>query len=316
MQKLRSLTIVTLIFAMVLSFSGCNKDKEKEENTTTAQVSSNVDTTVNTTENTTTKPKDQLTAEDIIDYAIESVSDITSYDLNLDINSGMTFLGLPITFTNTTTGSAFAEPMKMMTKSTAVVRNVSTTNSEAYIETVGDKVYTYSKMNDGEWTKQETSATGDNSSGQVNVLDMISLCLNSIENMDMSSDQVNGASAYKIEGTVTGKSVQNIVSQSGLMNNMSALGGSADTDISGIYEGLSNMYITLWIDENTYYPVQYQMDMTEISSRILEVMKQSGNSENGAILNNVGIKTFDILTTLKNFNNATNFEIPSEAKSS
>ena len=314
MQKLRNLLIITLVFAIFLSFAGCNRQKE-EDNTTTSQTqsNSNIDTTKeNTTENITLKPKDQLTTGDIISYAIESAANIENCDLILDINSNMTFFGFPITYTSTTTGTAFAEPMKMMTKTTAVVKNVSTTNSESYIETVGDKVYVYSRTDNGEWKNQEYSVV--NNSGQFNVLQMISLCLSSIENMSKSDDQVNGIKAYKIQGTVSGQSVENIVNQSGLMTNLSGLGGDADIDMSGVYQGLQEMSITLWIDEDNYNTLQYAMDVTEISSRVLERMKESGTAQNGAILNSLRIKTFDILTTLKSFNNANDFQVPSEAK--
>ena len=319
MQKFKNLFVFMLIFIVLFSFVGCGREMEDEynTNTTTFQEQDNVilnTTEENTTENTTSrKPKDQVTLEDIIAYAIESAGDIQNYDLDLNINSGMSYLGFPITYTSVTTGSAFAEPMKMMTKTTAVVRNVSTTNSEYYIETIGDKVYIYSRTNNEEWEKQEIGV--GNASDQFNVMQMVSSCLNSIENMSISDDEVNGISAYKIQGIVSGQSMENIVNQSGLINNMSGLGGNADIDMTGVYQGLQDMSITLWIDEDSYYPLQYAMDMSEISSRILERMKAAGTAPNAAMLSNLRIRTFDTLTTLKNFNNASDFQVPSDARS-
>jgi|GEM_PF-4150622 len=314
MQKLRNLLIFTLIFAMLLSFAGCNRQKEENNATSQLESNSNINTTEeniteNTTENTTSKPKDQLTAEDVIAYAIENSASIKSYDLNSDTNSSMTYLGFPITYTVASKGTAFVEPMKMMTKSTAVVRNFSTTNSEYYMEGVGNTVYWYSRTNNGEWTKQE-----NNGENRLNILKMILLCLNSIENMSKSNDMVNGNNAYRIDGMVSGASVENIVNQSGLVNSLSSMGGGAEIDMTGVFQGLQDMSITLWIDENTYYPVQFTMEITEISKRILDRMKASGTMPNGSMLRNVQIVTYETLTTLTNFNNASDFQIPSEAR--
>ncbi len=311
MQKFKSLILVALIFAMFFSFAGCNKNKDKDDdNTTTSQKTEDTTEEEDTTENTTKKPKDKLTVEDIIESAIESAASIESYDMDLNINSNMTFLGLPITSTSTTTGTGFTNPMKMMTNSVSIIRNVSKTEATSYMEKLGNMLYVYSKVNNGNWTKQEL----DGNAGQFNVLDMISLCLNSIENLEKSDDDVDGISVYKVDGTISGESMEKIVNKSGLLNNLSALGGSSEIDLSGIYDGLDDMSLTLWIDKDTYYPIQYDLDLTQISSRILDKMKESGTVQNGAVLNNVTIKTYNLSTTLSNFNSAEDFDIPSEAK--
>jgi hypothetical protein len=199
--------------------------------------------------------------------------------------------------------------MKVVTNSTSIIKNVSRTDVTTYIEQSGSTINVYTQTNNGNWSTQQI----DSSSNQANVLQLITLCLNSIQNLDMSDDEVDGISAYKINGTIDAASMEQIVNQSGLANGL--LGGSTNLDLSGIYDGLNDMNLTLWIDKDTFYPFQYTMDMTEISSRILQKMKDAGVSLNGVGLSNVAIKTYNITGKLNDFNNAADSDVPSDAKS-
>ncbi len=312
--------IFLLVFIMFISFSGCKKDNGKESDKTSKTQSAEADKTTDEEDNeeddtekanTTKKKNTKLTVEDIISDSIANAGDIESYDLNLDINSPMTFMGFPVTFTSVTTGTAFINPMKMMTETQSVVKNVSKTNSISYMEKSGDSMYVYSKLNNDDWKKQEIGSK----SNQFNVLDMVSLCLESIENLDLGEeDEVDGEGTYVIEGSISGESMEKIVKQSGLLNNLSSLGGGADVDLEGIYDDLGDMNLKLWIQKDTFYPVQYEMDMTEIVIKIFDRMKEAGTSPSGAMLNNLKVKSFNIVTKLSNFNNAEDFDIPKDAK--
>ncbi|MCL2323536.1 MAG: hypothetical protein FWC47_15690 [Oscillospiraceae bacterium] len=306
MQKFKNLVICSLILMIFFSFAGCNRHKV-EDNTTSSQVEETQtdEVTDMVVEDTTSKPIDEYTVDDVISAAINNANGIENYDLNVDVYSDMTFLGFPIVYTVTTTGTGFANPMKIMTNSTVIVRNVSRTDITSYMEESGGTTYVYSKTNNGNWTTTENQNASS-------TLGLLTLCLSSIKGTDMSDDDVNGVSAYKIQGTIDPASIEQIVTQMGLAKSLA--GGNTNLDLSGIYDGLGDMGLTLWIEKDTFYAFKYTMDMSEISSRILQKMKEAGVSMNGMALGSVGIKTYNITGSLSNINNAQDFDIPSEAR--
>ena len=77
-------------------------------------------------------------------------------------------------------------------------------------------------------------------------------------------------------------------------------------------DGIGELPINLWIDEATLYPVKYEMDMTEVMNTLMTNMVASmGEQAEGLTMS---IPKMVISMTCKNFNAATDFEIPEEAK--
>ena len=76
--------------------------------------------------------------------------------------------------------------------------------------------------------------------------------------------------------------------------------------------GLGDIAVTMWIDEESLYPVRYDMDMTAIMDGLMgKILETAGGEEAGLTMS---IPKMTISMTCSNFNSATDFTIPEEAK--
>ena len=77
-------------------------------------------------------------------------------------------------------------------------------------------------------------------------------------------------------------------------------------------DGLGEMTEYVWIDEATLYPVKYEVDMTDIMDALMvNLVEAMGEQAQGMSIN---IPKMKMTMECSNFNNATDFTIPEEAK--
>ncbi len=128
-------------------------------------------------------------------------------------------------------------------------------------------------------------------------------------------EAVDGANAYKYAHKLTAEETKQVLMSSGVLDNVAAAG----LDESAMESALDNVEgITeyLWIDEASLYPVKYEADMTPameaVAKGMVESVKEEMGEEAGAM--DLSFPMIKMSMTFSNFNNATDFTIPEEAK--
>lgn len=157
----------------------------------------------------------------------------------------------------------------------------------------------------GEWYAQNTS---EEDLSQYNAEGNMDLYLNNISNFSKTGEEsINGTTASKIEGVITGNAMKEAVEDSGVLDSVESMGLSAE-DMEAIYS--NDLPLTMWIDADGYV-VKYELDMTAMMQGIMDqAMASAGATEEDGKI--VISKTF-ISMVCKDFN-AVDVVIPAEAE--
>ncbi len=204
--------------------------------------------------------------------------------------------------------SLFTEPMRLKVDMTMDMSGYSDVGMEIYAEEAEDGTLVMYQYDGMDWSTQNVT-TDD--LVQYDVSGSMDAYIASASNFKQEgTEQVGGASAYKYTGVITGDSMQDVMMSSGALD---SLGTQMNMDEAQMEELLSgDIAVTLWIDEENLYPVQYDMDMTEVMDGLMgKILEAAGNDAAGLTMS---IPKMTISMTCGNFNSATDFTIPEEAK--
>lgn len=285
--------IAALMMAAVLALSltACGKDAVNEETAET------------------------VVAEEVDAYeaAMEKMADVDSMDaqmvmtMNMSVGAG----GEEQSVESVTTMEMtyFADPVHMKADMTIDMGELGSLDQSMYAELTEDGTYMMYVYDSANWQTQ-TAELGD--------LEKFDARSNMLSNMDegnhfekVGMELVDGVNAYRYEGAVTGEAMRETLLASGTLDSVSAL-GIGEEELEEMVSGLGDIPIVLWIDEESLYPVRYEMDMTEVMDRLMSNMLESlGEQVEGL---SMSYQKVEVVMTCFNYNEAADFEIPEEAK--
>lgn len=166
-------------------------------------------------------------------------------------------------------------------------------------------------MFDGEsWTAQEVSefdldAYNAQSSMEAQIGDTSAYVLEGTE-------KLNGADVYKYSCTLTGDEMQEALIGSGALDSLSSLGLS-ESDVYGMLDGLGDLVEYVYVDAETYYVVQYEMDMTEIMNALYAaILEAMGEQAEGITMS---VSKMELVMACSNYNGISDITVPEEALS-
>lgn len=246
--------------------------------------------------------------EDPLAAAQKNMSEAASMDAVMTMNMELEAGGESMKTVTTMEMSMFSKPMRMKAEAATEAAGQSVTIS-IYAEELEDGSYMM-YMNDGmNW--YSTAATAEDL-GQYEVNQSMSAYIDSTSSFRQEgTETVDGVSAYKYTGVITGQNVQDVIKESGSLNSLSSLGFSED-QMEEMLSGLGDIPVTLWISEADLYPVRYDMDMTAVMDGLMKaVLESMGDQAQGMTMS---VPEMTITMACSNFNNATDFTIPEEAK--
>lgn len=127
---------------------------------------------------------------------------------------------------------------------------------------------------------------------------------------EVGTEQINGADATKYDGIISGDALKETMEASGTLENLRPMLEGTNIQAEEIYKDLEDISVSIWIDTEGY-PVKCDMDMTDMMQSMMTKIIEASGTEGQQSIN---VDTMKISITSKNFNNATDFEIPEEAK--
>lgn len=288
------------IFALMLtaiaalSFAACGEDAANDE---TAEV------------------VESAVEEDVDAYAaaLEKMADVDSMNAQMSVIMSMS-LGKDgaensIESVTTMDMTYFADPAHMKADMTVDMGELGNVSQSVYAEISEDGTYTMYLYDGSDWQKQ-TVELGD--------LEQFDARSSMLSNMDASNhfekvgmESVDGTNAYRYEGVVTGEAMKNTILSSGMLDSFSSF-GIGEEELEEMVSGLGEITVVLWIDEESLYPVRYELDMTEIMDKLITKMLESLGTQAEGI--SISCQKVEVVMTCSNYNEAADFEIPEEAK--
>lgn len=253
---------------------------------------------------------------DPFEAAQKNIAEVTNMDatmlMEMDMEMGVN--GEPQSVESVTTMelSTFSDPVRLkldMTVNASAAGQEQTQNMSVYAETNEDGTCTMYMFDGSNWQSQQVSA--EDVAQYDTSTDMAAYMYGDYNFEAVGTEQVDGANAYKYSGVITGDEMKQVILSSGALDQLTGLGMSS-ADLDSMLDNVGELPINLWIDEATLYPVKYEMDMTEIMDTLMgNMLAAMGDQAAGLTMS---VPKMTISMTCKNFNAATDFEIPEEAK--
>lgn len=248
--------------------------------------------------------------EDVVEAAQAKMREITSVESEMVMDMGMSMGEESVNIQTKADMVSFTDPMKL--KMTMIMdmgeQLGGVQKMEIYAEEVEGNTTMYMSAMDA-WYKQavpaEQLAEYDTQDNLITYLD------NSTGLSEAGTEQVNGADATKYEGVISGDKMKETLEASGALDDLQPMLAGTDLDAADIYNGLSDIKVSICVDAEGY-PVKYDMDMKDMMQGLMDKIAQASGAD--AAEQSISVNDFKISITSKNFNNATDFEIPEEAK--
>lgn len=242
--------------------------------------------------------------------ALENMEKLESMDAKVIMEMDMDVAGQTVETVMTVDASVFNAPMRIKENLTMDMGGYGDTSVEMYAETAEDGSITMYQYDGMDWSSQ--SVTMDEMS-QYDVGSNMDLYMTSTTGLKPEgTEEVDGISAYKYTGVVTGEAIQEVMLSSGALDSMSTQMNMDEAQMKDMLSGLGDIAVTMWIDEESLYPVRCDMDMTAIMDGLIDkILETAGGEEVGITMS---ISKMTMSTTCFNFNSATDFTIPQEAK--
>lgn len=243
--------------------------------------------------------------------AMQNMEKAESMDAKMVMEMDMEAGGQTMETVTTMDCSIFNKPMRMKMDMTMDMGGYGDVSMEMYAEEAEDGsivLYQYDGM---DWSSQSVTAAD---LGQYDVSSsMDSYMASTTDFKQEGTEEVEGVSAYKYTGVITGESMQEVMLSSGALDSMSTQMNMDEAQMKDMLSGLGDIAVTMWIDEESLYPVRYDMDMTAILDGLTgKIMETAGGAEAAGVA--MSIPKMTISMTCSNFNGATDFTIPAEAK--
>ena len=239
--------------------------------------------------------------------ALEKINAVKSLDATMVMEMDMSVMGQTVETETTMNMSCFNDPMKLKADMSMDMGEIGSATMNVYAAMDGDNYTVY--LYDGSvWTSETVDMSYLQ---QYDAKESMNLYLESGDDYTQEgTEEINGSTANKFTGVIRGDALEEVLAASGATSSLESSVG--DLDLSELYSDLGDMPITVWVDQESGYPVRYAMDMTELMQGIMEKSMAAVGGEGDAS----AMLTVDKMTVVMdcfNFDNATDFEIPAEA---
>lgn len=183
--------------------------------------------------------------------------------------------------------------------------------TQTYMANDGDKYYNYMNVGDT-WYKEELdmsefekSMKGYDSEAYLDAI------IQNEDNFSFTKVEEDGKKLYKLEGILTGDSLNTMLSSANVLTDLESLGID-----SSLFSNLGDLNIVVYLDRETKNFYKLQLDMTEMMQQLMQKTMDSIASESGEAADDtdtINISKCTLDTVYTGFNNAEEFDIPKEA---
>lgn len=124
--------------------------------------------------------------------------------------------------------------------------------------------------------------------------------------------KIAGVDTYKYSYTMTGAEMKEALRDSGALGYLSRIGLS-ESDAYDMLDELGEIVTNVYVDAETYYPIRYEMDMTEVMNDFYAAVLEARGEQPAVLTPNVSEMV--LIMSCYNFNGVSDITIPEEALS-
>ncbi len=300
--------VLSLILSgvLVLSATACGKSS----NDAGAAVNTNTQTETQDSAEPVSEAQPEV---DPMEESMKNLESVTSMEAQMVMDMDMTISanGQEQVIESTTTMDmvCFNDPLKLKMDMTMDMGDQGSVDMQIYAEPSESGTFNVYMFDGQSWSTQETAESAlaeyDARSNLMSYIGDGSLY------KQEGTEQVNGANAYKYSYVLSEEEMKQQMLDSGALDSVSSLGLDV-SQIDSMLDDLGDITAYVWIDETSYYPVQYEMDMTTaMNSLMANMIEALGDQAEGLSMT---VPELKVVMTCSNFNNATDFTVPDEAK--
>lgn len=299
---------------LTLSATACG-GKEKDVDTSTS-TNTTTPTEVQANTDDTAAPTEQASEAqpevDPLEEAVKNMESVTNLEAQMvmDMDMVISAQGQEQSVESSTIMDmvCFNDPMKIKIDMNMDMGAQGSANMQIYAEPAEDGSYMIYQFDGQNWSSNAVaeSALADYDA-RGSMMDFIGDA--SVYTQE-GTEQVDGTDAYKYSYTLTEEELKEQMLASGALDSVSQLG--MDINQEGMFDGLGDVTTYVWIDAESYYPLKYEMDMTTAMDTMMKNMVEAlGEQAQGMTMS---VPQMKVVMTCSNFNSATDFTVPDEAK--
>lgn len=242
------------------------------------------------------------TPAQVMEKSQEAMKDVKSLHYDMDMAFGMTLQEQTMNVESNMSVDYVLEPMTMKMDMHMSLGEMGDQDMTTYLVTEDGNAVMYIKDQNGSWTK---SSVGDLSSlDQYNATASMDLYLSSTENFtENGTETINGKEAVRYDGVIAKDDMEEVLEASGMLDQLEDLNLGSST---AMLSELGDLPVSVWIEKDTYYPVRYDMDMSELMQKMFE---QMGGAEMGLTISDVKVSM-----VMSQMNEIGDITLPDEAK--
>ena len=277
-----------------------------------ALTSCGTNTETGTDDGKTTPQNAELSVSEIFEKAIENTASIKSASYSIGMDMAMSSEGTDFNITTTGNVKMTTDPVEYeMTLDMDMGEELGSMTTTSYLVNEDGKQVLYSGVVYGGetfWSKQYDASL--DSFEQYNAMENIEMYLENAESFkENGTEEISGIETVRYDGTITGESLENAIN-----NTLGDLGTSLDgTDVntSELFKGVGDLTLSVWIDKDTLTVRKYEMDMSEIMSKLFENMSADDESLAG-----IDVSKVFLSMTVNSYNDIDSITVPDDVKSS
>lgn len=283
MRRIKRLLSIFLVLCLSISIIGCSKN-----------------------ENASMKP------EAMIKEVQSKLGNAKNFDatmnLDLELASGADKLEM-----NTKTDMiAFTDPYKAKIDMYMDMGALGSQNIKSYLVKENEKYLMYTNFN-GEWQNEELDKK-EFDIERNNYLNQLSLDMylsNAKSFKKVSEEKIAGKQTYKLEGILTGKSLEKVISESGILQKI--ISSKVDKSMLSTFNDLP---VIIWIESDTLMPVKISINMAQVMQGFIDSIMSTAleSSDNNEAVKKVSISKCMMTIQYNNIGSAKDFDLPQDIK--
>ena len=290
MKKMKRITCLAIAVLMALALAACggNNGGEKSVEPSIAEIMEKAQT------------------------SMENISSM-SYDMTMDI--GMAVSNMTFDISTDVKADYIAEPIKMKMDMNMDMGILGSMQILSYMEIVDGTYYMYTGFPDEDgtmiWMKEKIEL-GD--IAQYDAQKSMDLYIRSAESFkENGTEVIDGVNTTRYDGIISRDAWNEVLENTGVLEQLDV---SDIDEISGFFDDLGDLPISIWIADETYIPMKYEMDMKDFMQGLMdkimeEAIEEGEDAEDYAIT----ITKTDLSMIMSNINGIDSIEIPEEALS-
>lgn len=242
---------------------------------------------------------------DVMEACLANANAAKSVSFETEMTMSMTLMGQPVVMKAQGEGNSTAEPMRLFMQHKQQTGAI-TVEGQSYAELLDGEYVQYTGYN-GQWIKQTLPAEMMSQNPQ----EAIQIYLGAVSSYQKEGmETIAGRKTSKYSAVIGSDALERVLQASGAVDQLTQMGMDAE-QAAGLYTGLGDLPVSLWVDEAAMQTVKIEMNLTDIMSSVVQkVLEAQGEAETAQM----SISDVMMSMTITGYDTVESVEIPDEVR--